>query len=288
MRRVLLAVLAVALVATAAWGGWTYLVPHTVALPNVVGAQLAVAQQRIGDLGLTVRLAEGRYSKRVAKGNVIRMSPGPGTDLEHGARVLLVPSLGPPPVPVPDLTGKTVEQARTLLVGADLKLGPVHKRYDDRYDVGRIVAQSDGAKAPWGSAIDVWVSKGPKPVPVPKVVGTTLDQADTALGAWVVTVNQKFSDTVPKDQVVAQHPAAGTELQPGQSVTIVVSLGPRTFPMPAVVGMSKDAAAARLQDLGLKVGFTPIPGSNADTVVSTLPTAGTTVRYGQVVTLFVA
>ncbi|MGZ4152501.1 MAG: Stk1 family PASTA domain-containing Ser/Thr kinase, partial [Actinomycetota bacterium] len=287
-RRVLLAVLGLLAVVTAAWGVWTYLVPHTVAVPNVVGADLTAAEHRIGDLGLHVRLGDGRYSKTVAKGDVVKMSPAPGTDLHEGARVLLVPSLGPPPVPVPDLTGKTVEQARPLLIGADLGLGEVHHRYDDRFDVGRIVAQSGGAKAPWGSSIDVWISKGPKPVPLPKVVGGTLDQADAALGAWVVTVNQKFSDAVPKDQVIAQHPAAGTALQPGQTVTIVVSLGPRTFPMPDVVGMSKDAAAAKLQDLGLKVGFTPIPGSNADTVVSTLPTAGTTVRYAQVVTLFVA
>jgi beta-lactam-binding protein with PASTA domain len=287
-RRVLLALLVVAVVATAAWGGWTYLVPHSVSLPNVVGAELATAQRRIADLGLSVHLAEGHYSKTVAKGDVVKMSPTPGTDLEQGARVLLVPSLGPPPVPVPDLTGKTVEQARALLVGADLKLGAVHKRYDDRYDVGRIVAQSDGAKAPWGSPIVVWVSKGPKPVPLPKVVGTTIDQADTALGAWVVTVNQKFSDSVPRDEVIAQHPAAGTELQPGQSVSIVVSLGPQTFAMPAVVGMSKDAATAKLRDLGLKVGLVPIPGGNGDAVVSTLPTAGTTVRYGQTVTLYVA
>jgi eukaryotic-like serine/threonine-protein kinase len=287
-RRVLLAVLAVLAVATAGWGVWTYLVPHAVALPNVVGVDLTIAEQRIGGLGLTAHLADGRYSKTVAKGDVLKMSPAPGANLATGASVLLVPSLGPPPVPVPDLTGKTVDQAKASLIGADLTIGPIHKRYNDRFDVGRIVAQSGGARAPWGSAIEVWVSKGPKPVPLPKLVGGTLDQADTALGAWVVTVDQKFSDTVPKNQVIAQHPVAGTELQPGQTVTIVVSLGPRTFALPDVVGISKDAAAAKLQALGLKVGFTPIPGSNADTVVSMLPTAGTTVRYGQVVTLFVA
>ncbi len=287
-RRVLLAVLALLAAATAAWGVWAYLVPHTVAVPNVVGADLTAAEHRIGDLGLVVRVGDGRYSKTISRGDVVNMSPAPGTDLHRGARVLLVPSLGPPPVPVPDLTGKTVEQARPLLIGANLVLGEVRKRYDDRFDVGRIVAQSGGAKAPWGSSVGVWISEGPKPIPLPKVVGGTLDEADAALAPWVVTVNQRFSDAVPSDQVMAEHPAAGTKLQPGQTVTIVVSLGPRTFPMPDVIGMSREAAAARLQDLGLKVGLTPIPGSNADTVVSTLPTAGTTVRYAQVVTLFVA
>jgi beta-lactam-binding protein with PASTA domain len=52
--------------------------------------------------------------------------------------------------------------------------------------------------------------------------------------------------------------------------------------------MSKDAAIARLEALGLRVGVIPIPGGNGDTVVSTLPTAGTTVRYGQTVNVYLA
>jgi beta-lactam-binding protein with PASTA domain len=58
--------------------------------------------------------------------------------------------------------------------------------------------------------------------------------------------------------------------------------------MPNVVGTTNDAAIAQLRALGLRVGIVPIPGGNGDSVVSTLPTAGTTVRYGQTVTLYVA
>jgi serine/threonine-protein kinase len=272
----------------AAWGAWTYLVPHTVSVPRLVGAEMTAAERRLSDLGLTARTAKGHYSRTVPAGHVVRTQPAPGTDVDGGSAVTLVPSLGPPPVEVPDVLGKTVDQARTLLEGAHLKLGRVTPRFSARFDEGRIAKVAAGASEPWGSAIDVWVSKGPRPVPVPKVVGKTLDDAHRLLDAWNVTVVQKFSDTVPRDHVISTQPRAGTELQPGQSLTVVVSLGPQTFAMPSVVGMSKDAATAELRALGLKVGYTPIPGSNADTVVSTLPTAGTTVRYGQTVTLFVA
>ena len=115
-----------------------------------------------------------------------------------------------------------------------------------------------------------------------------MDAARSALEPWVVTWEQKFSDTVPRDEGIAQQPKPGTELQPGEGITVVVSLGPEPFAMPSVVGDTKDAAIAELRALGLKVGVVPIPGGNGDTVVSSLPTSGTTVRYGQTVTLYVA
>ena len=287
-RRLATALLALLVVAVAAWGAWTYLVPHSVTLPNVVGADLTAAERQLNGLGLAVRSTDGRYSKTVPEGHVLRMLPGVGEEVDGGARVTLVPSLGPPPVDVPSLTGKTVDQARTLLREAELDLGAVHQRYSDRFDVGHIVRQGAQGQAPWGSKVDVWVSKGPKPVPLPKVVGKTSDDARTALAAWVVTWEQRFSDTVPRDQVIAQRPKPGTEIQPGEGITVVVSLGPETFAMPNVVGTGRDAAVAELRALGLKVGVVPIPGGNGDTVVSSLPTAGTTVRYGQTVTLYVA
>lgn len=287
-RRTFTALLALLVVAAAGWGAWTYLIPHSVTLPNVIGGDLTAAERRLNDLGLTVRTTDGKFSKTVPEGDVLRMLPAAGVDVDGGARVTLVPSLGPPPVDVPNLAGKTVDQARTLLRDADLDLGKVHPRYSERFDVGHVVKQSGQAQEPWGSAIDVWVSKGPEPVPIPKVVGRSVDAARTALEPWVVTWEQKFSDTVPRDHVIAQQPKPGTELQPGEGITVVVSLGPETFAMPSVVGDTKDAAIAELRALGLKVGVVPIPGGNGDTVVSSLPTSGTTVRYGQTVTLYVA
>ena len=288
VRTTLLAVLLIAIAATAAWGAWSYLVPHSVRVPNVVRVDATAAERRLNDLGLRVALADGRYSKTIPRGDVLEISPPAGTVLAKGRRVTLVPSLGPPPVPVPDLTGKTQQQAEAMLHDAHLTLGDVHQRYSTRWEAGRVVAQSGGANAPWGTSIDVWVSKGPKPVPVPNVVGMTLELAKAALAAWNTTVVQKFSDTVARDQVMNQRPAKDTPLHPGQTVTIVVSLGPATFPMPDVVGLSRDVAAAKLRAAGLHVGIVPIPGGNGDNVVSTLPTAGTTVRYGQTVNLYVA
>jgi eukaryotic-like serine/threonine-protein kinase len=287
-RTILVAILLVLGLVAGAWGAWTYLIPHRVHLPSLVGARLTAAEHQLTDLGLVARTAEGHYSKTVPEGAVLKMQPGAGGAVSKGSIVTLVPSLGPPPVEVPDLLGKTVDQASALLERAHLKLGDAKPRYSDRYDEGRISKVDARAREPWGSAIDVWVSRGPKPLPVPNVVGQSRNDARAALQPWLVTWKQKFSDTVPRDRVIAMQPKPDTEVQPGQTITVVISLGPQSFPMPNVVGTTKDAAIAQLRALGLRVGIVPIPGGNGDSVVSTLPTAGTTVRYGQTVTLYVA
>jgi serine/threonine-protein kinase len=89
--------------------------------------------------------------------------------------------------------------------------------------------------------------------------------------------------------VIAQDPRQGTDLQPGTTVAIVVSLGPPTFEMPSVVGMSQAAAVAALQDLGLRVDVSIVPGHEDGTiVVFQRPAAGTIVRAGDLVEIFVA
>jgi beta-lactam-binding protein with PASTA domain len=287
-RTILVSILLVLGLAAGAWGTWTYVVPHTVHVPNLLGADVTAAEHRLTDLGLVARTLDGRYSRTVPKGAVVRMQPVAGADVGRGAVVSLTPSLGPPPVDVPDLLGATVAQAKTLLRRANLDLGHVRERYSDRYDAGHIAKVAGGAQAPWGSTIDVWVSKGPKPIPVPKVDGMTTAEAKAALGPWVVTWDQRFSDTVPRDRVIGQKPAAGTRLQPGSGITVVVSLGPRSFPMPPVLGMAKDAAVSKLKALGLQVAVYAVPNSGGGTVVSQEPSGGATVRYGQKVTIYVA
>jgi beta-lactam-binding protein with PASTA domain len=134
------------------------------------------------------------------------------------------------------------------------------------------------------------VSKGPTPVPVPKVVGLNQDEAVAALEAegFVVDVRLDFSNKVERGKVIWQEPAKGTDLQPGRTVTIVVSQGPEVFALPSFVGMSKDAAVVRIRELGLVPQLVPVPGGNGNTVVSQLPAAGATVRVGDSIALYVA
>ncbi|HEX6231473.1 MAG TPA: Stk1 family PASTA domain-containing Ser/Thr kinase [Actinomycetota bacterium] len=276
---------------TAAWGSWTYLVPHEVDVPAVVGLGLEEAQRRLEAADLLVRIADGGYSRSVPEGVVLDVRPAEGTTLEEGDRVVLIPSLGPRPVPVPAVVGLPLAEAKAALREAKLKLGEVTEAYNEKFPQGQVVRQGVRAdqEAPQGSAIGLVVSRGPSPVPVPKVVGLSEEQASSTLTTrgFLVQALEEFSDEVPEGDVISQEPPKGTRLQPGETVTIVVSKGPRRFAMPSVVGMARDAAVSRLTDLGLRVDVVLVrdPGS---TVVYQEPPAGATVQAGDVVHVYVA
>jgi len=290
--RALAIVLAILAIVSAAWASWTYLIPHEVDVPKVVGLTVENAQAQLEQAGLVVRIAEGRNSTEVPAGSVLKVQPAEGTTLERGDRVTLVPSLGPPPVPVPNVVGQPLSDAKAALREAHLKVGDVTRAFDERFEADQVVRQSVKAKqdAPQGSAIDLVVSKGPTPVSVEKVVGLQQDEAVAVLQSqgFVVDVQEEFSDEDEKGTVISQTPEKGTDLQPGKTVTIVVSKGPPEFPMPNVVGMGRDEAVAKLRSLGLLVDVAIVPGHGGSRVVFQEPASGTTVHTGDLVHIYVA
>ncbi|MGA9161767.1 MAG: Stk1 family PASTA domain-containing Ser/Thr kinase [Actinomycetota bacterium] len=279
-------------IVAALWGAWTYLIPHEVDVPKVVGLTVAQAQAQLDDAGLVVRMAEGRYSTKVPAGSVLKVQPAEGSTLERGDRVTLVPSLGPPPVRVPNLVGMPLADAKEAVRDAMLEVGDVTKAFDERFDADQVIRQSvkADAEAPQGSAIDLVVSKGPTPVPVEKVIGLLQGEAVAVLEAqgFTVDVQEEFSDKVERGTVISQTPTKGTDLQPGGTVTIVVSKGPPEFAMPNVVGMGRDAAVEQLRSLGLLVDVAIVPGHSGSRVVFQEPASGTTVRAGDLVHIYVA
>ncbi len=285
-------VLALLALGGAAWASWTYLIPHEVDVPKVVGLTVENAQAQLEDAGLVVRIAEGRHSTQAREGSVLDVQPAQGTTLERGDRVTLVPSLGPPPVPVPNLVGLPLADAKAAIREAHLKVGDVTKAFNERFDEDRVVRQSvqADAKAPLASRIDLVVSKGPTPLPVEKVVGLRQGEAVAVLESqgFVVDVQEEFSDRVDKGAVISQAPEKGADLQPGETVTIVVSKGPPEFPMPNLVGMERDPAVAQLRSLGLLVDVAIVPGHGGSRVVFQEPASGTTVRAGDLVHIYVA
>jgi serine/threonine-protein kinase len=124
---------------------------------------------------------------------------------------------------------------------------------------------------------------------VPSVVGLGEDEAGALItGAGLgLRVVEEFSDDVPRGRVIRQSPPGESTVRKGDTVTIVVSKGPRTFPMPDVVGMTENEAVATLRGLGLEVRVVDLPGSSGDRVVGQQPRAGTTVESGQRVTIYV-
>ena len=291
LKRIVGVILLVALLSGVAWGTWTYAIPHTATIPNLNGKTVDAARDRLTALGFQVVLANGRYDMRVPEGHVWAVQPAAGATLQQGTQVTIVPSKGPPPVAVPSVEGKPVKKAKRALSEAGLRV-EVDRRFDSRVPLDRVISQEPGSgRIPKGSSVTIVVSDGPRPVAIPDVRGMAEDKAVKTLGAkgFEVVIEETFSNQVTRGDVLRTDPVNGTELQPGETIVLTVSLGPEYFLCPDFVGMTVDDARAQAERIGLRLSAVAVPGADGEEIVSQdFPEPGARVRYGTTVTVFYA
>ncbi|MGH2767032.1 MAG: PASTA domain-containing protein, partial [Actinomycetota bacterium] len=279
-----------ALVAGLGWATWEFVIPHRTTVPDVLGDSLRTAQAEAREAGLELVPAGEEYSSTVDVNRIVSQSLEPGSRAEEGDRLSVVLSLGPNLVPVPNVTGDTREAAEAALADAGFEVR-VEKTYHDTVLRGRVIEQSPDPDASHevGRPVTITVSQGRVPVTVPEVVDLTESEAGAILQAANLSVRvvEEFSTEVPLGLVISQQPAAQETVREGGTVTIVVSKGPRRFPMPNVLEMPSAAARAQLEGLGLIVDTQQLPGSTGDQVVGQLPKAGVIVEAGQTVKIFI-
>jgi len=135
-----------------------------------------------------------------------------------------------PEVPVPDVTGKSLEQALDLLSGTNLGLFKESVEFDEGVPPGSILRQVPpaGLKVREGKMIRVVLSSGGKIVFVPDLVGVSLMESQNRLrsaGFVLGAVSQVYSVVTPEGAVMSQYPGAGTTAKPGAMVDLKVSRG---------------------------------------------------------------
>jgi eukaryotic-like serine/threonine-protein kinase len=131
-----------------------------VAVPNVVGQTVDDARGNLDDAGLVATITE-QPSQTADPGTVLKQSPGPTTMVPKGSKVALVVAKAPEKVDVPDVTGKTQNDAIQALSAAgfvpDLKPGDTPDPTQD----GIVLDQSPkgGSKAKKGSKVQITVGR---------------------------------------------------------------------------------------------------------------------------------
>lgn len=263
------------------------LVPSRV-VPGVLGEDLAAAVQELETAGLEARVTRRAYSETVAAGQVIDQTPDRGASRKANQPVELIVSLGPPPVGVPDLGGRTEPEALALLEGAGLTLGERKSEYSPHPKGVVINWEPNGVEAPKGSKVNIVVSDGPPPVPVPDLSNEPVEEAVRELrrlGLEPVRV-KVFHDTIAPGFVVSTSPKAGQEAPYGSKVTVNESQGPEMVTVPDIEGKRVDEARAALERAGLRVGQI-FGNQRRGRVAATDPEGGSKVRKGTSVDLFV-
>ncbi|NCC68248.1 MAG: PASTA domain-containing protein [Clostridia bacterium] len=156
-----------------------------------------------------------------------------------------------------NVVGVTEETAVAMLENMGLDVTVVREASSELERT--VIDQSikEGKKIKDGQAITLTVSSGEaqsgdnedsaiKTVSAPNLKDKTYDQAyyeATAAGLLVTTSEGVYSDDVPEDSVVSQSPAAGSSMQEGDIITLILSKGPEPSPSPETMTITALAGA---------------------------------------------
>ena len=200
---------------------------------------------------------------------------------------------------VPNLLNLTEDQATQRLDQDEhFSVGGIKHSYSDEVAEGYVMEQSPAANRsmPDGTAIDLVVSKGPKPeqtVSVPDLSGKTAEEVTALLnekGLLGQEGESIFSDDVASGRVAYQTPTAGSIAKAGDTVTYYLSKGVETVEIPDVTGKSEAEARKLIEDADLV--FSSQTQTSADVaegnVISQSPKGGMQAQKGDTITVVIS
>ena len=203
--------------------------------------------------------------------------------------------LSTPPLTVPDVSGKTLEQATEELTEIGYSVGETSEVYSDTVEAGLVVSTDPaaGKTAEKGSRIAITLSKGKEQVAVPDVAGSNEDSAKEALssaGLKAKAGSSEYSDDVKKGRVIRTEPAAGEKVDKGSEVTYVLSKGADTKEVPWVTGQTQDTAYTNLENAGFSVNIVEDYSDDVDEdlVIWQDPAGETKQKKGTTITICVS
>ncbi|HCB92726.1 MAG TPA: Stk1 family PASTA domain-containing Ser/Thr kinase [Selenomonas sp.] len=198
-----------------------------VSVPDVVGKQMALARQILEDGKLRVNVAE-TYDASVPPGQVVSQSPESGAKVKEDRLVTIYVSKGGENVDIPDLKGLSKSSATERLQKMSLIVGSVYEKYSDE-EPGTVISQdpAPGTKSSRGQAVDITVSRGPKTkrVAVPDLTGASMESAKSSLSSKGLRAGSitRSASRQAAGTVISQSPVAGSELEEGSTVDIVLA-----------------------------------------------------------------
>lgn len=198
--------------------------PERYAVPRLDGSTVQEATAALEDVQLVLGEQTVQHDEAVPAGRVISSSPPAGEQLKPGSAVSVVVSQGPAPVDVPDVVGRSQDEASAMLQAAGLVAEVDPERiFDAEVPEGAVVSQSPGpSSVERGTPVRLVVSKGPEMVTVPQLVGKQFRAAEEELAGLGLEVVREdiaggFFGTVREQSV-----EPGTEVPKGTEIVVRV------------------------------------------------------------------
>ncbi len=273
-------------------------------VPKVTGNQLNVAIALLQQDGFSVGDVK-RVEREVAANTVLEQDPSASPPAEEAAldcaflsffcskpEVRLTVSAGPGSSKVPATAGLPRDQAAEKLeeAGFDPKVETVNS---SSVEEGRVIYSDPSAGTPTthGSAVTLFVSAGPKLTKVPVLVGSQRRLAVQQIrGRGLTPSVSEEESSAPAGEVISQSPSAGSEVEPGTTVGIVVSSGEEQATVPNVIGKLRADAVQAVREAGLSPSVeeeeTAVQGK-IGRALDQFPPPGTELEPGDSVTIVV-
>ncbi|MGW6950912.1 Stk1 family PASTA domain-containing Ser/Thr kinase [Streptomyces xanthophaeus] len=192
-----------------------------VSVIDVLNLKYEEAEKALKDKGFQVdrKLQESERTP----GTVFDQNPKSGSEAEEGSLVMLTVAKEQSKAQVPDLMGKTKEQASKLLTDAKLKLGSTTETESPGATPKTVIAQqfAAGEQLEVGKTVNITIAKAAQQVQVPNLGGKTVAQAKQELTAKGLVFGRVV--TGPTDDnaiVVLSDPAAGQPIATGGTVNV--------------------------------------------------------------------
>jgi len=249
---------------------------NTVVMPKLLGKTMTEAKIELEALGLKITLKGSESSAEYAAGQIIEQSVDEGKRVAVGTNIdVVIAGAGSgggsststsdnqttttpavEEVKVPNVEGQTEANARAALEAAGLKVGTVSESKSDTVPMGNVITQSvsKNTSVTKGTSVNLVLSSGPNKVKVTDVIGheSSRAQGELAGDGFNVSVKEEHSEE-RAGLVIGTSPERGTLVDPGSTVTIIVSKGRAQVTIPDVrVGMTYEEAVEELEDAGFE------------------------------------
>lgn len=190
--------------------------------------------------GFVVRESVEEASDEIEEGKVIKTTPEAGKLRPKGTEITLYISIGKELVEVDNYIGKDYKQIANLLVDSDYQSTDSVEVYSDK-PAGEIVDQDPAPGTeiiPSETDLIFTVSQGKERITLEDLTGyseSQIKEYEEKSGLEISVKERKHSDSVAEGQVISQKPSAGTKMEKGQKVSVVISEGKEQQPIKHII-----------------------------------------------------
>lgn len=226
---------------------------------NVVNMEQTVAEERLKGIGLTLEVADVKYSNDIAEGRIISQEEQRGMVVDEGSTIHVVVSNGAEKVIIPDIVDLEKAEAEELLEELHLECKLIEE--NSIYAPGRVARCEPqvGQSVEQGNIVQVYVSKGMEynqttQVTLTDYSGNSISEVREDLagqGVYIVKNEENWDDNIPKGYIISHNPEQGAIVNSGDIVYINASLGIEPKEVPDVINMDREEAETVLNKLSL-------------------------------------